>query len=114
MEIKMDMDEIKDIKHKVREGWRWKKFQAFKRKCRRDARELRGVTYKGERLKAARELAGNMGQRVNIILGAFYSPAAAKAAGGGVWLFVAGLVILVIFRVFSVYVGMIQDAASKI
>ena len=40
--------------------------------------------------------------------------AAAKAAGGGVWLFVAGLVILVIFRVFSVYVGMIQDAASKI
>ena len=40
--------------------------------------------------------------------------AAAKAAGGGVWLFVAGLVILVIFRVFSVYVGMIQDAASQI
>ncbi len=40
--------------------------------------------------------------------------AAAKAAGAGVWLFVAGLVILVIFKVFSVYVGMIQDAASKI
>ena len=39
---------------------------------------------------------------------------AAKAAGGSVWLCVAGLVILVIFRVFSVYVGMIQDAASKI
>ena len=40
--------------------------------------------------------------------------AAAKAAGSCVWLFVAGLVILVIFRVFSVYVGMIQDAASQI
>ena len=40
--------------------------------------------------------------------------AAAKAAGGGVWLFVACLVVLVIFRVFSVYVGMIQDAVDKI
>ena len=37
--------------------------------------------------------------------------AAAKAAGGGVWLAVAGLIVLVIYRVFSFYVGMIQDAA---
>jgi len=37
--------------------------------------------------------------------------AAAKAAGGGVWLAVAGLIVLVVFRVFSFYVGMIQDAA---
>jgi type II secretory pathway component PulF len=40
--------------------------------------------------------------------------ASAKAAGGGVWLAVAGLIILVIFRVFSVYVGMLQDAAGGI
>lgn len=37
--------------------------------------------------------------------------AAAKAAGGGVWLAVAGLIVLVIYRVFSFYVDMIQDAA---
>ncbi|NBS32493.1 MAG: hypothetical protein EBS83_06740 [Planctomycetia bacterium] len=40
--------------------------------------------------------------------------AAAKAAGGGVWLAVAGLIVLVVFRVFSFYVGMIQDAARGI
>lgn len=40
--------------------------------------------------------------------------AAAKAAGGGVWLAVAGLIILVIFRIFSVYVGMLQNAAGGI
>ena len=38
----------------------------------------------------------------------------AKAAGGGVWLVVAGLIILVIFRIFSVYVGMLKDAAGGI
>ena len=40
--------------------------------------------------------------------------ASVDVAGSCVWLFVSGLVILVIFRVFSVYVGMIQDAASQI
>jgi len=40
--------------------------------------------------------------------------AAAKAAGGAVWLAVAGLIVLVVFRVFSFYVGMIQDAARGI
>ena len=37
--------------------------------------------------------------------------AAARGAGFGVWCVVAGLIALVIFRIFSLYVGMIQDAA---
>lgn len=40
--------------------------------------------------------------------------ASAKAAGGGIWMAVAGLIILVIFRVFSVYVGILQDAVGGI
>lgn len=37
--------------------------------------------------------------------------AAARAAGGAVWLAVAGLVALLVFRLFSAYVGILQDAA---
>jgi hypothetical protein len=39
---------------------------------------------------------------------------AARAAGGVVWLVVAGVIILVIFRIFSSYVGMINEAARGI
>ncbi len=35
---------------------------------------------------------------------------AAQAAGGGAWVVVAGMIILVIFRLFSGYIGMLTDA----
>ncbi len=38
--------------------------------------------------------------------------AAAKGAGFLVWAAVAGLIVLIVFRIFSSYVGAIQDAAS--
>jgi type II secretory pathway component PulF len=40
--------------------------------------------------------------------------AAARGAGFLVWLAVAGLIALVVFRIFSSYLGMIQDAAKGI
>ena len=40
--------------------------------------------------------------------------AAARGAGFLVWLAVAGLIALVVFRIFSSYLGMIQDAAGGI
>ena len=40
--------------------------------------------------------------------------AAARGAGFLVWLVVAGLIALVVFRIFSSYLGMIQDAAGGI
>lgn len=39
---------------------------------------------------------------------------AAQAAGGGVWVIVAGMIIFVIFRLFSGYIGMLTDAGRPI
>lgn len=39
---------------------------------------------------------------------------AAQAAGGGVWVVVAGMIIFVIFRLFSGYIGMLTDAGRPI
>ena len=81
MEVDLRRDEIDKVKHKVREAWRWKKFEAFKRKNRRDSREMGQVVYDGLRLKAAREMAGREGAKINLIVGAFMSPAAVGKAG---------------------------------
>lgn len=39
---------------------------------------------------------------------------AAQAAGGGVWVVVAGMIIFVIFRLFSGYIGMLTEAGRPI
>jgi hypothetical protein len=39
---------------------------------------------------------------------------AAQAAGGGVWVVVAGMIIFIIFRLFSGYIGMLTDAGRPI
>lgn len=39
---------------------------------------------------------------------------AAQAAGGGVWVVVAGMIIFVIFRLFSGYIGMLTEAGRAI
>jgi len=39
---------------------------------------------------------------------------AAQAAGGGVWVIVAGMIVFVIFRLFSGYIGMLTEAGRPI
>lgn len=65
---------------------------------------------------AVGEATGNTAEVLDRIAGEFYDEsrrgfeATARGAGFAVWAAVAGLIALVIFRIFSFYVGAIQDA----